>query len=160
MRPVLHVGDVAPDFVLPGIDGRSGSLIDVHLSALHGRPVVVAFYPADDSPVCTAQLSDYTRAVSEFEHLDATVLAISPQSPASHRAFAASQGGFAFPLLSDEDLAVGRAYGVLGLLDLYRRSTFVIGADGIVRYVHRSINSATGYLEADLVVDVLSSLTS
>ena len=154
----LRIGDPAPDFTLPGVDGRNGGSVEVTLSDLRGRPVVVAFYPADDSPVCTAQLSEYTRTIGEFDRLDASVLAISPQSPESHRAFAAAQDGFAFPLLSDEDLAVGRSFGVVGLLDLYRRSTFVIDGAGIVRYAHRYLNAGTGYQSTPDLLTILSQI--
>jgi peroxiredoxin Q/BCP len=108
---------------------------------------VLAFYPADNSPVCTRQLVSYTAGIAELAALDAhPAVAISPQDVASHRDFAAAHGGFAFPLLSDTDKAVGRSYGILGLLDLYRRSTFVIDADGVVAHAHRSIGPwASGY---------------
>ena len=155
---VLRVGDPAPDFTLDGVDGRTGERITVTLSALPGHPVVLAFYPADDSPVCTAQLNEYTRRIADFDELDATVLAVSPQSPESHRSFADGQGGFAFPLLSDEDLVVGHEYGVVGLLDLYRRSTFVIDADGVVRYAHRYLNAGAGYRTTPDLVEVLTGI--
>lgn len=155
---VLRVGDPAPDFTLDGVDGRTGEPITITLSGLRGRPVVLAFYPADDSPVCTAQLNEYTRTIGEFDELDATVLAVSPQSPESHRLFADGQGGFAFPLLSDEDLSVGRDYGVVGLLDLYRRSTFVIDAAGIIRYAHRYLNAGAGYRTTPDLVGILSGI--
>ena len=155
-EPGLRIGDPAPGFSLAGIDGRTGEVVQVSLADLRGRPVVIAFYPADDTPVCTAQLNEYTRTIGEFEQLDAAVLAISPQSPESHRAFAAAQEGFAFPLLSDEDLSVGRAYGVLGLLDLYRRSTFVIDAEGTVRYAHRYLNAGAGYQATPDLIAILT----
>jgi len=154
------VGDPAPQFRLPGVDGRTGEPIHLALDSLRGAPVVVAFYPADDSPVCTAQLSEYTQMIGEFERLDAEVVAISPQSPNSHRSFADANGGFGFPLLSDEDLEVGRAYGVVGLLDLYRRSTFVVDGDGIVRYLHRFVGPAagTGYRTATTLLEILDAI--
>lgn len=152
----LRIGDLAPDFTLPGADGRTGEAVEVSLSGLRGRPVVIAFYPADGTPVCTAQLTEYTRDIGSFQALDAAVLAISPQSPDSHREFAEANDGFGFPLLSDEDLAVGRSYGVVGLLDLYRRSTFVIDADGIVRYAHRYLSAGAGYRTTPDLVSVLS----
>jgi peroxiredoxin Q/BCP len=154
----VRVGDPAPDFTLDGVDGGTGQPITVELSALRGRPVVLAFYPADDTPVCTAQLNEYTRTIAQFDELDAVVLAVSPQSPDSHRSFADGQGGFAFPLLSDEDLSVGRAYGVVGLLDLYRRSTFVIDANGVVRYAHRYLNAGAGYRSTPDLIEVLSGI--
>lgn len=141
----LAVGDVAPDFELRGVDGTNGSEVHISLSEQLGSPVVLAFYPADNSPVCTAQLESYTAEVASFENLDASVLAISPQSVESHRAFAAARGGFAFPLLSDEDSAVGREYGNIGLLRLYRRSTFVIDPRGRVAWMHRYIGPGLGY---------------
>ena len=67
------------------------------------------------------------------------MLAISPQSVESHEEFSADQGGFAFPLLADTDKEVGRAYGILGPLGFYRRSVFVVDAEGIVRYAHRAV---------------------
>lgn len=154
----LRIGDPAPDFRLPGIDGGTGDPVELTLSELRGAPVVIAFYPADDTPVCTAQLTEYTKAIRDFDRLDTAVVAISPQSPESHRSFAEAQGGFAFPLLSDEDLAVGRAYGVLGLLDLYRRSTFVVDGDGVVRYAHRYLNPGAGFRSADSLLAALSEI--
>ncbi|HPU38886.1 MAG TPA: peroxiredoxin [Microthrixaceae bacterium] len=154
----LRIGDPAPEFTLDGVDGRSGAPLTVSLASLQGRPLVIAFYPADDSPVCTAQLNEYTATIGEFDRLDAQVVAISPQSPESHRGFAAAQGGFAFPLLSDVDMSVGRSFGVVGLLDLYRRSTFVLDAQGAVRYAHRYLNAAAGYHSTPDLVSVLSGL--
>lgn len=154
----LRIGDPAPEFTLAGVDGRTGEPVTVSLSSLRGRPVVIAFYPADDSPVCTAQLNEYTATIGDFVRLDAQVLAISPQSPESHRAFASAQGGFAFPLLSDVDMSVGRAFGVVGLLDLYRRSTFVIDAEGAVRYAHRYLHAGAGYRSTPDLISVLDGL--
>src|SRR4051812_1312803 len=99
------------------------------------------------------------KALSSTEHIGMLarsgmkLVAISPQDPESHRQFAAAQGGFAFPLLSDEDKSVGRAYGILGLLDLSRRSTFVVDADGAVAKVHRAIGPGLSFKELDALVD-------
>ena len=73
-----------------------------------GRPVVLVFYPGDNTPVCTRQLTTYTAEIDAFREVDAQVLAISPQSVESHDGFSANQGGFAFPLLADVDKEVGR----------------------------------------------------
>jgi peroxiredoxin Q/BCP len=154
----IAVGDAGPLFTLQGIDGATGSELTVALSDLLGDPVVLAFYPADDSPVCTAQLGEYTEQIGSFEDLSARVVAISPQSPQSHRRFAAAQGGFAFPLLSDEDKSVARSYGNLGLLDLYRRSTCVLDAKGTVVWVHRSVGPGLRYSQVDQLVGVLAAL--
>ncbi|MEZ5239491.1 MAG: peroxiredoxin [Microthrixaceae bacterium] len=154
----LAVGERAPGFTLDGIDGRNGAPITVALEDLRGQPVVIAFYPADDSPVCTAQLGEYTRRIGDFVELDAAVLAISPQSPVSHAEFAAAQGGFGFPLLSDEDKSVAASYGNLGLLDLYRRSTFVIDGEGQVVWLHRSVGPGLSYSGVEDLVAVLEQL--
>jgi thioredoxin-dependent peroxiredoxin len=129
----IGVGDPAPDFTLPSTGGGS-----VSLSEHRGHPVVLAFYPADDSPVCTVQLRSYDDDLAEFENLDAVVLGISPQTVESHDRFA-EKHGFRFPLLADTAKKVGDAYGVLGPVGFYRRSVFVIDADGVVRYAHRAI---------------------
>jgi len=129
----VGVGDPAPDFTLPSSGGG-----EVSLSSYRGRPVVLAFYPADDSPVCTTQLRSYDDDLAEFEGLDAAVLGISPQSVESHDRFA-ERHGLRFPLLADADKAVGEAYGVLGPVGFYRRSVFVVDGEGVIRYAHRAI---------------------
>ena len=98
-------GDEAPGFTLPGIDpdGRR----DFSLADHRGRPVVLVFYPGDNTPVCTQQLTTYTEDIERFADVGAQVLAISPQSVDSHAEFSCQNGGFAFPLLADEDRAVG-----------------------------------------------------
>ena len=154
----LAVGDLPPSFCLEGVDGTTGEPVTVELDSTRGSPVVVAFYPADDSPVCTAQLSDYSASIASLHDLGAQVLAISPQSPRSHAAFAAARGGFEFPLLSDEDRSVAASWGNLGLLDLYRRSTFVLGADGRVAWMHRSVGPGLTYTPVPELLEVLESL--
>lgn len=141
-----RVGDVAPDFTLPGTGGRT-----VTLSELRGGPVVLVFYPGDNTPVCTTQLNAYTRDISQFEGLGARVLAISPQDLASHESFSCKQGGFAFPLLADTEKVAGTAYGVIGPVGFYRRSVFVIDAGGTIRYAHRSVAGLTFKPVAELV---------
>ena len=76
--------------------------------------MVLAFYPGDNTPVCTRQLNSYTAEHRPVPEVEAVVLAISPQSVESHDGFSANQGGFAFPLLSDADKKVGKRYGILG----------------------------------------------
>lgn len=145
----LSVGDHAPDFILDGIDGATGRRDAYQLQKYRGGPVVVVFYPADNSAVCTAQLAAYTEGISSFDALGAQVLAISPQSVDKHAAFAGANGGFAFPMLSDPGKAVARRWGNLGLLDLYRRSTFVVDAEGLVAYSHRYIGPGLAFKGAD-----------
>ena len=138
-------GEPAPDFTLPGTGGR-----DYSLSEYQGRPVVLAFYPGDDSMVCTQQLCRYNDDMAEFAALDAQVLGISPQSVDSHERFAAKHG-YTFPLLADVDKAVAKAYGSLGLFGMYRRSVFVVDKEGIVRYAHRSLTGMVYRPTAELV---------
>jgi peroxiredoxin Q/BCP len=135
----VGVGDPAPPFTLPGTDGTADSHSDISLADYAGAPVVLVFYPGDNTPVCTRQLNTYTADVDAFRDVDAQVLAISPQSIDSHDAFSADQGGFGFPLLSDEDKAVGQAYGILGPVGFYRRSIFVVDAGGVIRHAHRAV---------------------
>ncbi len=145
----VAVGAEAPDFTLPGVDGTVPGTYT--LSELRVRPVVLVFYPGDDTPVCTRQLNAYTTDIDEFLAVGATVLAISPQSVERHGQFSAKQGGFGFPLLADEDKEVGRAYGILGPLGFYRRSVFVVDAEGRIAYAHRAVAGLTFRPTAELV---------
>lgn len=142
----IGVGDKAPDFTLPGTGGR-----DYSLSEYVGHTVVLVFYPGDNTPVCTVQLNEYTREIEQFAALDAQVLALSPQDVSSHEHFSERQGGFAFPLLADDDKSVGKLYGVLGPLGFYRRSVFVVDPAGRVIYAHRSATSMTFKPSPELV---------
>jgi thioredoxin-dependent peroxiredoxin len=141
----LGIGDHAPDFTLPGTGGHSYSL-----SHYRGRAVVVVFYPGDDSPVCTKQLTSYTGDIAQFDDVGAQVLAISPQSVESHEEFSGKHG-FRFPLLADVDKRVAASYGTLGPLGFPRRSVFVVDRDGIIRYAHRAIAGLTFRSSAELV---------
>ena len=139
------VGTPAPDFTLPGTGGQ-----DYTLSTYRGQPVVLVFYPGDNTAVCTTQLKSYTADFDEFEGVDAQILAISPQDVASHEGFS-TKHGFKFPLLADVDKKVGEAYGVLGPIGFYRRSVFVVDKEGVIRYAHRAIAGLT-YKSSDELV--------
>ncbi|MFM7899308.1 MAG: peroxiredoxin, partial [Actinomycetota bacterium] len=93
----IGVGDRAPDFTLPGTGGASHSL-----AQYRGGPVVLVFYPGDNTPVCTKQLCKYNDELAQFTGLSAQVLGISTQSVESHEKFA-TKHGFRFPLLADVD---------------------------------------------------------
>jgi peroxiredoxin Q/BCP len=112
------------------------------LSSYLGQPVVLVFYPGDDTPVCTKQLNSYNNELSAFDNVGAQVLAISAQDLTSHEDFA-SKHGFKFPLLADTDKIVAGQYGTVGPLGFPRRSVFVIDAKGIVRYAHKAIAGLT-----------------
>ena len=146
----ISVGSAAPPFDLPGTGGRNYTLEE-----FRGHPLVIAFYPGDNSPVCTVQLNTYTKEFDELLALDARLVAVSPQGVDSHERFAHKQGGFAFPLLADEAKEVGKAYDILGPLGFYRRSIFVVDAGGKITYVHRSIVGAT-FTKTDELVKALS----
>lgn len=133
----VAVGEQAPDFTLPGTGGRQYTL-----SSYRGQPVVLVFYPGDDSPVCTKQLNSYNNELSAFESVGAQVLAVSAQDIASHESFSGKHG-FGFPLLADTDKSVAALYGTVGPLGFPRRSVFVIDAAGVVRYAHRAIAGLT-----------------
>jgi peroxiredoxin Q/BCP len=129
-------GDIAPDFTLPGTGGVSHSL-----SSYRGRPVVIVFYPGDDSPVCTKQLNSYNDELGAFNDVGAQVLAISAQDLNSHENFS-TKHGFRFPLLA------------VGPLGFPRRSVFVVDAAGIITYAHRAIAGLTYRPVAELVAAV------
>lgn len=144
----VSIGDPAPDFTLPATGGG-----EVTLSSYRSQPVVLVFYPGDDTPVCTVQLNSYNDDLSEFEDVGAQIFGISPQDVASHEAFAAKHG-FSFPLLADTDKAVGATYGVLGPVGFYRRSVFVVDRAGTVRYAHRAMAGLTYRRTGELVAAV------
>jgi peroxiredoxin Q/BCP len=149
----LSTGDAAPDFTLPGTGGRSYSLTEYR-----GQPVVLVFYPGDNTPVCTKQLTSYTENIGQFADVGAQVLAISPQSVESHEGFAAKHG-FTFPLLADTDKKVAALYGTLGPLGFPRRSVFVIDGDGVIRYAHRAIAGLT-YRSTDELIRAVEAARS
>lgn len=130
MTPV-SAGDPAPDFNAPGTGGRSYAL-----SSYRGQPVVLVFYPGDATPVCITQLGSYNDGLGSLTELDAQVLALSPQDIESHEKFRAEYD-YQFPLLYDEDKKIGEQYGVVGPLGFYRRSVFVVDAEGKLAYVNR-----------------------
>jgi peroxiredoxin len=151
----VGVGDQAPQFTLPGT-APGGGVQDYSLTDFAGKPVVIAFYPGDDTAVCTKQLNDYNDGFDSFNELDAQVLGISPQDLASHERFS-TKYGFKFPLLADTDKAVAREYGTLGPIGFPRRSVFIVDGGGTVRYAHRAIAGLT-FRPAGELVAVLKDL--
>ena len=152
---MIDVGQPAPDFTLPGI--CDGERRDYTLSEYRGRKVVLAFYPGDDTPGCTRQMCSYRDDFSKFEESGAVLLGISPQDVDSHERWAAKRG-FHFPLLADVDKEVIDRYDVRGgRLIAVKWSVFVVGPDGIVRYVDRKVVGAT-FVSADKLVPVLAGI--
>jgi len=157
--PQPEIGEIAPDFTLPGIvvTGADAHARHFSLREHRGTPLVLAFYPADASPGCTAQLCNYQSELAGFEALGATVWAISRQSTDSHESFARKQG-LAFPLLADERGHVVDAYGV-GMFGVgVRRSIFIIDAEGVLRWKHVALIGVT-YQSAAVIRTELERIT-
>ncbi len=143
-------GDSAPDFALSDQRGET-----VRLSALRGRPVVLFFYPKDDSPGCTAEACGFRDRYASFVEAGAEVLGISSDSVASHARFAAKHA-LPYRLLSDPDGEVQQLYGVqksLGILP--GRVTFMIDAEGVIQrrfasqlFPQRHVKAALELVEA------------
>ena len=147
--PPLKAGTPAPDFSLPSTPDQK-----VSLSEFHGRPVVLVFYPADWSPVCSDQLALYNELLSEFSEFDAEILGISVDGVWCHLAFCKDRK-LRVPLLADFEPkgAVARLYGVYRDKDGESEwALFVIDAEGVIRWSYVSpigINpGADGILKA------------
>jgi peroxiredoxin Q/BCP len=152
---VIEEGKPAPDFALQSDSGET-----VKLSELRGQPVVLYFYPKDDTPGCTAQACGIRDAYGEFRKAGAVVLGVSPDDERSHVKFR-EKYELPFTLLADPDHGVAEQYGVWGekkyMGKTYmgvNRSTFVIDADGTVKKVMHDVKPAT---HADDVLAVLES---
>jgi peroxiredoxin Q/BCP len=141
-------GDPAPDFTLASDSGE-----EVTLSSLRGRPVVLYFYPKDDTPGCTRQACGIRDAWGEFQRAGAEVFGISADDQASHERFK-SKYSLPFTLLADPEGKLGEPYGVAQEgKSSYERSTFVIDADGNVARIMRRVNPDT---HADEVLAALA----
>jgi peroxiredoxin Q/BCP len=131
------------DFTLPGgvLEGDTFVRRDYRLAEERGHPLVLAFYPGDNSAVCTKQMYSYSSGLEQFTALGAQVWGISPQDVDSHEGFAA-RNGLRFPLLADTDRAVARAFGIAAPGIGLRRSVFLIAADGTLHWKHVSLLGA------------------
>lgn len=151
----LPAGTPAPDFTLSATPDQK-----ISLSELRGKPVILAFYPADWSPVCGDQMGLYNEVLPEFHRYGAQLLGISVDGVWCHAAFA-SERGFHFSLLADFEPKgeVARRYGVYNEADgLTERALFVIDGDGIIRWSYVSpmgINPG-----ADGILDALDALAA
>ena len=129
-----------PDFSLPATGGRTFSL-----SALKGRKLVVYFYPKDDTPGCTVEGAAFRDRYTDFQAAGCEIVGVSRDSLASHERFKAKMA-FPFDLLADTDEAACTMFGVIKLKNMYgkqvrgiERSTFLIGADGVMRKEWRGV---------------------
>ncbi|MFI4920385.1 MAG: peroxiredoxin [Gammaproteobacteria bacterium] len=131
---MLKVGDTAPDFTLPDQDGRP-----VHLAELLAKgPVLLYFYPADFTPVCTKEACAFGALEPELARAGVTLLGISPQDGETHTRFR-ERYSLPFPLLADPDKQVVRAYDCNGLLGFgVSRVTYLIGGDGRIQEVAKA----------------------
>ena len=137
---MLKAGDKAPPFALPSNEGRI-----IRLADLKGKPVVLYFYPKDDTPGCTKEACSFRDAWSEIQETGAVVLGVSPHDAASHEKFR-TKYRLPFPLLSDPDHAVAEAYGAWGEKSMYGRkyegilrTTLLIDGTGVVQRVFEKV---------------------
>ena len=145
-----HIGDRAPDFELEGTEGP------FKLSDHLGERVVLLFYPADNSPVCTKQFCSYADRADEVRDLPATVIGISAQDLESHQGFQAKHS-IPVPLLADVDRSVAKAYGVSAPIVGTRRAVIVIDEQGVIR--HRQVHRlGLDFQTVDQIRDVLAEL--
>ena len=149
----LEIGQVAPLFAL-----KSDENVEVLLSELKGKNVVLYFYPKDDTPGCTIEAQDFTKRIKEFEKLDCVVLGVSKDGVASHCRFI-EKYDLAFNLLSDESGEVCKNYGVIKQKSMFGkkyfgidRSTFLIDKMGKIVEIWRSVK-VNGHVE-----EILASL--
>src|SRR5215211_2277319 len=144
---MVEEGKPAPDFELLTDEGEK-----VRLSSFRGRPVVLYFYPRDDTPGCTRQACGIRDTYDLFAEKGAVVLGVSTDTQASHVKFK-NKYGLPFTLLADPDQQTGEAYGVSREGGRsFERSTFVIDAEGNVRKIMRKVNPDR---HADLVLAAL-----
>jgi len=150
---ILTPGSRAPDFTLPAAPGKT-----VTLKELRGSPVILAFYPADWSPVCGDQMALYNQVLPEFQKHGARLVGISVDGPWCHQAFSESRK-LRFPLLADFEPKgkVAKSYGVYREQDgTTERALFVIDGDGTIVWSYCSpINVNPG---ADGILDALESM--
>jgi peroxiredoxin len=153
MSSILTAGTVAPDFTLPVSTDKKLSL-----SELRGKPVVLAFYPADWSPVCGNQMALYNEVLPEFEKYGAQLLGISVDGAWCHAAYA-KENNLHFPLAADFEPKgeVSRAYGAYHQdAGFSERALFVINKDGVITWSHLSPISVNP--GADGILQALESL--
>jgi peroxiredoxin Q/BCP len=146
----VEEGETAPDFTLPADDGRQ-----VKLSDLRGKPVVLYFYPKDDTPGCTKEACAFRDRTQDLKAQGAVVLGVSPDDVESHGQFR-DKYSLNFPLLADADHQVAERYGAWREKNMYgktsmgiQRSTFLIDGGGKVRKVWKKVN-VDGHDEAVL----------
>jgi peroxiredoxin Q/BCP len=137
----LTVGDAAPDFSAPDQDGNI-----VSLKALRGRNVILVFYPADDTAVCTKQLCEFRDSWASVSSKNAVVFGVNPAQPGKHDKFR-KKYNLSFPLLVDESQKIAKAYHS-SFSFAPRRTVYLIGTDGLIRFAGRGKPSPSEVLAA------------
>jgi peroxiredoxin Q/BCP len=137
----LPVGTAAPDFSVPDQDGSR-----VTLSALRGRNVILVFYPADDTSVCTEQLCEFRDHWPGVQARNALVFGVNPARSRAHQKFR-EKCKFPFPLLIDQGQKIARQYQTDGWF-VPRRTVYLVGPDGLIRYARRGKPSPEEVLAA------------
>ncbi|MDG7041368.1 MAG: peroxiredoxin [Nitrososphaerota archaeon] len=130
---MLSVGDVAPDFKAKDQNGK-----EVSLGEYKGKPVVLYFYPKDNTPGCTKEACSFRDDMGSYKDAEVAVLGVSADGVDSHRNFT-EKYGLNFTLVSDKDKSIINTYGVGGLL-FTKRTTFIIDGDGKIAYVFPSVS--------------------
>jgi thioredoxin-dependent peroxiredoxin len=137
VHAALKAGDKAPNVSAPLSDGTTFQLSEW----LNRAPIVLYFYPKDDTPGCTKEACALRDEFAAFRHLKATVVGCSYDSIESHKKFI-EKYKLPFPLISDKDKTVAKAFGVGGMF-FASRATFIIGPDGTILYANPSVDPAT-----------------
>ena len=152
VRAALTVGQAAPDFTAAASDGTQ-----VHLKAVIGpAPIVLYFYPKDNTPGCTKEACSFRDDFAAFRKLNATVYGVSYDSVDSHKAFIGKYH-LPFILLSDTDHAIAKLYGAAGLL-FAKRMTFVIDKAGQIAWINPAVNPSTHSQELQAVLEKLNAV--
>jgi alkyl hydroperoxide reductase subunit AhpC len=151
---MVAVGMKAPDFTVKGV--YQGAIKDYSLRSYQGKWLILFFYPADFTFICPTEVAGFNKMAGDFHAEQAEILGVSVDSPETHRGWIEELGGVEYPLLSDADKKVSRAYGVLEEAEgVSERGTFIINPAGEVNYfvvshmnVGRSVEETLRVLKA------------
>ena len=135
----MKTGDIAPEFAARNQDGKL-----IHLSDFKGRPVLLYFYPKDDTPGCTKEAQGFRDKYAKFKELGVVILGVSGQGEKSHQEFRAKYQ-LPFDLLVDDDGALAKAYdtGTMLVIGLHKRKSVLIGRDGKVLHFYGDVDPST-----------------
>jgi peroxiredoxin Q/BCP len=146
----LKVGDKAPDFSLPGTDGKTYALSDFKGK----KAVVVAWFPKASTPGCTAECKSFRQNGTALKNMNVAYFTASVDTPEDNKKFAPNLD-LDYPILSDTDKSVAKAYGVLGPRGVAQRWTFYIDKDGVIREIDKKIQTANAGVDAAKKIEEL-----